>query len=220
MRKVSTRNQLAAPSEPELCGSCHLVRRAQTFRNAHMPLREGAMSCSSRHPVHGIPVANNHDTVNDNCSAATPKARPFLWEHAPVTENCLDCHAPHGSTRAFMLTLNPPRLCQQCHIENRHPTEARLPQNKLVIGRACLQCHRTSRLEPPSGHASRAERQDWEGQHGGRSAARGLGLLAGCCGGSRWRGADVVDAELRWAAIKGDTSSSKFNEYRTSAGPS
>jgi hypothetical protein len=53
-----------------------------------------------------------------------------------------------------MLTLNPPRLCQQCHIENRHPTEARLPQNKLVIGRACLQCHANIHgSNHPSGHA-------------------------------------------------------------------
>jgi DmsE family decaheme c-type cytochrome len=157
MKKVSPRNQLKHPTEAELCGSCHPVRRAQLFRNAHMPLREGAMSCSSCHSVHGsvTQALVNHDTVNDTCfSCHAEKRGPFLWEHAPVTENCLDCHAPHGSTRAFMLTMNPPRLCQQCHIENRHPTEARLPQNKLVIGRACLQCHANIHgSNHPSGHA-------------------------------------------------------------------
>jgi hypothetical protein len=40
-----------------------------------------------------------------------------------------------------MLKLSLPRLCQQCHVETRHPTEARLPTNKLVISRACAQCH-------------------------------------------------------------------------------
>jgi len=144
MKKVSPRNQLSQPSELELCGSCHPVRRAQMFRNAHMPVREGAMSCSSCHSVHGSVTESlvSHDSINDNCYGCHAEKRgPFLWEHPPVNENCLDCHDPHGSTRARMLRLNPPRLCQQCHIETRHPTEARLPQNKFVIGRACLNCH-------------------------------------------------------------------------------
>lgn len=157
MKQVSPRNQLKHPTEAELCGSCHPVRRAQMFRNAHMPLREGAMSCSSCHSVHGsvTQALVSHDTINDNCFAChADKRGPFLWEHAPVTENCVDCHDPHGSTRARMLKLNPPRLCQQCHLENRHPTEARLPQNKLVIGRACLQCHSNIHgSNHPSGHA-------------------------------------------------------------------
>jgi hypothetical protein len=51
MKKVSQRNQLKHATEAELCGSCHPVRRAQMFRNAHMPLREGAMTCSSCHAV-------------------------------------------------------------------------------------------------------------------------------------------------------------------------
>jgi DmsE family decaheme c-type cytochrome len=144
MRKVSPRYQLAAPTEPELCGSCHLVRRAQTFRNAHMPLREGAMGCTSCHNPHGSPNQSLlvHDTVNDTCFGCHAEKRgPFLWEHAPVTENCLNCHDPHGSTRAMMLKLNPPRLCQQCHVPTRHPTEARLPDNKFLNARACVQCH-------------------------------------------------------------------------------
>jgi DmsE family decaheme c-type cytochrome len=144
MKKVSPRNQLSHATEADLCGSCHPVRRAQMFRNAHMPLREGAMTCSSCHAVHGTvtPALVTHDSINDNCySCHAEKRGPFLWEHAPVNENCMDCHDPHGSTRASMLRLNPPRLCQQCHIETRHPTEVRLPENKFVIGRACMQCH-------------------------------------------------------------------------------
>jgi len=44
-------------------------------------------------------------------------------------------------TREAMLKLSKPRLCQQCHIPNRHPTEARLPQNRFVISSSCVQCH-------------------------------------------------------------------------------
>ena len=157
MKKVSTRSQLSQPTQEQLCGSCHLVRRAQMYRNAHMPLREGAMSCSSCHAVHGsvTPALMTHDTVNDSCFGCHAEKRgPFLWEHSPVVENCLDCHDPHGSTRAAMLRLNPPRLCQQCHDANRHPTEARLPESKFVIGRSCLQCHvNIHGSNHPSGHA-------------------------------------------------------------------
>jgi DmsE family decaheme c-type cytochrome len=157
MKKVSPRYQLSHPTQTELCGTCHLVRRAQTFRNAHMPVREGAMTCTSCHAVHGSVTASliNHDSINDTCySCHAEKRGPFLWEHAPVTENCLNCHDPHGSTRARMLRLNPPRLCQQCHIETLHPTEARMPGNKFVIGRACLQCHANIHgSNHPSGHS-------------------------------------------------------------------
>jgi DmsE family decaheme c-type cytochrome len=144
MRNVSDRNLLAHTTELETCSSCHVIQKAKLLRNAHMPLREGAMSCSSCHAPHGSPAQAlmNHDTVNDTClSCHAGKRGPFLWEHAPVTENCLDCHDPHGSVRRQMLVLEPPRLCQQCHIETLHPTEARLPGSRFVIGSACQQCH-------------------------------------------------------------------------------
>jgi DmsE family decaheme c-type cytochrome len=144
MRRTSEKALLAKATEIDTCAQCHLTRRSQTFRNAHMPLREGKMTCTSCHNPHGtvtralLPV----DSPNDNCYRChADKRGPFLWEHAPVTENCMNCHDPHGGVRDKMLKLSPPRVCQQCHIETRHPTEARLPTNKFVIGRACLQCH-------------------------------------------------------------------------------
>ncbi len=144
MRRASDRALLARAEETDVCAQCHLVRRSQTFRNAHMPLREGKMTCTSCHNPHGtvtkalLPT----DSPNDTCYRCHAEKRgPFLWEHAPVSENCLNCHDPHGTVRDKMLKLSLPRLCQQCHVETLHPTEARLPTNKFVIGRACVQCH-------------------------------------------------------------------------------
>lgn len=144
MRRTSEKALLAKATEVDTCAQCHLTRRSQTVRNAHMPLREGKMTCSSCHNPHGtitralLPV----DSPNDNCYRChADKRGPFLWEHFPVAENCINCHDPHGGVREKMLKLSLPRLCHQCHIESRHPTEARLPTNKFVIGRACLQCH-------------------------------------------------------------------------------
>jgi DmsE family decaheme c-type cytochrome len=144
MRKQSPRHLLAGHTEIETCTSCHLVQRARLLRNAHMPLREGNMSCSSCHNPHGTPSVSllRYDTVNDTCTSChAGKRGPFLWEHAPVTESCLNCHDPHGTVRDHMLKLSVPRLCQQCHIETLHPTEARRPDSRFVIGAACNQCH-------------------------------------------------------------------------------
>jgi DmsE family decaheme c-type cytochrome len=144
MEKVSDRFQLAKADQIQVCAQCHLVRRSQTFRNAHMPLREGKMTCTSCHNPHGTitKALLPEDSINDNCYRChADKRGPFLWEHAPVLESCVNCHDPHGGVRDKMLKLTLPRLCQQCHIESRHPTEARLPTNKFVIGRACVQCH-------------------------------------------------------------------------------
>ena len=41
---------------------------------------------------------------------------------APVRENCLNCHTPHGSNQASLLVTPIPFLCQQCHSSTRHPS--------------------------------------------------------------------------------------------------
>ena len=157
MEKRSERALLSKPTQMDTCGQCHLVRRAQTFRNAHMPLREGKMSCSTCHNQHGsagkAQLADNWP--NETCYRChADKRGPFLWEHLPATESCMGCHDPHGSTRPWMLKLSLPRLCQQCHVETLHPTEARLPTNKFAIGFACMQCHRNIHgSNHPSGFA-------------------------------------------------------------------
>jgi len=147
MEDVSPRSQLAKGNEIETCGQCHVQRRAQTMRSSHMPLREGKMTCTSCHNPHGTVTQAllKENSINETCyTCHTEKRGPFLWEHFPVTESCSNCHDPHGSNHEKMLKLAKPRLCQQCHIESRHPTspygrdQASL---KFVLGRQCLSCH-------------------------------------------------------------------------------
>ena len=155
MRRVSDRHLLSGRSEVETCSQCHLMPRSQTWRNSHMPLRsgpgtrdigsEGWMSCSSCHNPHGTISDALIDaiSVNDGCySCHADKRGPFLWEHAPVNESCLNCHEPHGSINPAMLRVAPPRLCQSCHTETLHPSEARLQQSRFVVGKSCANCHR------------------------------------------------------------------------------
>jgi DmsE family decaheme c-type cytochrome len=156
MKKVSVRYQLTQADQVATCGHCHLIRRAQTFRNAHMPLREGKMECSSCHNPHGTvsQALLPEDSINETCYRChADKRGPYLWEHAPVHENCTNCHDPHGSTRLRMLKRSLPRLCQQCHIGTLHITEARNPRSRFVIGRSCLNCHLNIHgSNHPSGH--------------------------------------------------------------------
>ena len=147
MADHSPKAQLARATEIETCGTCHLERRAQQMRSSHMPLREGKMTCTSCHNPHGTvtPALLKESSPNDNCYAChTEKRGPFLWEHAPVPESCVNCHDPHGSNHEKMLKVAKPRLCQQCHIETRHPTNPYgrdAASLKFVLGRQCASCH-------------------------------------------------------------------------------
>ena len=144
MKNVSDRRQLAQPDEIATCGQCHTQRRAQTMRSSHMPLREGKMTCSSCHNPHGSPTPGllKANSINDSCYACHAEKRgPFLWEHAPVVESCSNCHEPHGTNRPARLKINPPRLCQSCHIEAQHPTNPQSPTARFVFNRSCTNCH-------------------------------------------------------------------------------
>lgn len=144
MKRVSPRALLSAPTELSLCSKCHQLQASRIWRSEHHPVREGQMSCSSCHQPHGTVTQSllPTDSPNDTCYRChTDKRGPFLWEHAPVLEDCMSCHDPHGTVRHRMLNASQPRLCQQCHVETAHPTEARQPGSRFVIGHSCVQCH-------------------------------------------------------------------------------
>ena len=154
MEKTSDRFQLnrtgekmpffARRAETEVCLQCHLQRGAQLLRSSHMPLREGKMTCGDCHNPHGTttPSLLTAHSVNETCyKCHADKRGPFLWEHPPARESCLNCHDAHGSIHPTMLKEKAPRLCQQCHIENRHPTEPHAANQRFVFNRSCMNCH-------------------------------------------------------------------------------
>jgi DmsE family decaheme c-type cytochrome len=146
MAPSSPQHQLKRSSVAETCGQCHSRQmRTQQLAFSRMPVGEGKMSCTNCHNPHGssnerLLVA---PTVNEVCySCHAEKRGPFLWEHAPVTESCATCHDPHGSRHEKMLVVPKPRLCQQCHVEQRHPTDPqRIGATRFVMGRQCVNCH-------------------------------------------------------------------------------
>ncbi|MBI3329598.1 MAG: DmsE family decaheme c-type cytochrome [Nitrospinae bacterium] len=144
MEQVSERSQLAKATQIETCGQCHIQRKAQLMRSSHMPLREGKMTCTDCHNPHGTATDKllKANSVNETCyTCHTEKRGPFLWEHPPVTESCTNCHEPHGSNHEKLLKIAKPRLCQQCHVESRHPTRPQDPRTRFAFNRSCTNCH-------------------------------------------------------------------------------
>jgi len=138
-------------AQQEACFTCHEKRRADTFKASSHPLRFGEMSCSSCHDPHNgsNDFLLQESSVNETCYTCHAEKRgPFLWEHAPASENCALCHRPHGSNHQELLTKLPPLLCQQCHSAAGHPDVAygvddigNNFSNRFLLSRACLNCH-------------------------------------------------------------------------------
>ncbi len=138
-------------AQQQACFACHPKRRADTFKASSHPLRFGEMSCSSCHDPHN--GSNDFllqaSTINETCYTCHAEKRgPFLWEHAPASENCTLCHRPHGSNHPALLVKRPPLLCQQCHAAAGHPSVAFGSaevddnfNNRFLLGRGCLNCH-------------------------------------------------------------------------------
>ncbi|MBI4842618.1 MAG: DmsE family decaheme c-type cytochrome [candidate division NC10 bacterium] len=140
----SEKGQLVKETQPDLCGQCHQVRDMQFRRSSHMPVREGKMTCTSCHNPHGTATEKliAEVSLNESCTKChADKRGPFLWEHAPVLENCLNCHQAHGSNNAPLLKTKLPRLCQQCHTFSRHPSTPNPQTARFVFNRSCVNCH-------------------------------------------------------------------------------
>jgi DmsE family decaheme c-type cytochrome len=158
-------SQLKARSQNELCSTCHRNVTNKQHRFNHMPVREGAMTCTSCHNVHGstnVRLLRTGTTIDESCTSCHAEKRgPYLWEHAPVSESCITCHDPHGSNNDRMLVSKQPFLCQRCHVTSRHPPtvyEGYLLNNSSngnkIFGRSCTVCHQLVHgSNSPSGKA-------------------------------------------------------------------
>ncbi|MBM3906848.1 MAG: DmsE family decaheme c-type cytochrome [Gemmatimonadetes bacterium] len=160
----SMAGSLKTKRETDLCFSCHKTERAKSLRPSRHPVREGKMSCSSCHNAHEgtTPKMIKGESVTELCySCHTEKRGPFLFEHAPVREDCIACHDAHGSNHNRMLTQKAPTLCWNCHLTgsghfgsgDNYSTEKGVPiaptgspsgyptVNSRFVGRSCMNCH-------------------------------------------------------------------------------
>lgn len=147
MERQSDRGLLIREDTTQACYSCHADVRAAMNKTSHHPVREGRMDCASCHDVHGAstPALLRGNTVNETCYAChADKRGPFLWEHPPVRENCLNCHESHGSNHRNMLVSKDPFLCLQCHSYGGHINLPRYNRVSSSYGSGCVNCHTTT----------------------------------------------------------------------------
>lgn len=161
---------LRKATQADVCYACHKNERAQSRRISTHPLAatglsaSAKMSCSDCHNPHGStgPKLLVKNSVTETCFTCHAEKRgPFLWEHAPVSDDCTNCHTPHGSSNAPLLKARAPWLCQECH-SGDHAAQvnsgANLAAGNLTTvnglqqpgaatprvqssARACLNCH-------------------------------------------------------------------------------
>ena len=95
--------------------------------------------------------------------AVTPNsAVHFSGNISRSTENCANCHDPHGSAQPALLKIRPPFLCQTCHEGAGHPSIVNTPKGLpgggspsayLLVG-GCVNCHsQVHGSNSPSGRA-------------------------------------------------------------------
>jgi len=115
----SIRAQLKTKTDTQTCYGCHQTMRAKAQKTSHHPVREGKMNCSSCHNPHegSRPKMLKAESVNEQCYQCHAEKRgPFLFEHAPVREDCVSCHDPHGTNHKRLLAQKLPNLCWNCHL--------------------------------------------------------------------------------------------------------
>ncbi len=138
-------------TQAEVCYQCHRSEKADSVKLTHHALDRGTMTCTDCHSPHDSENEHSlqHFTVNQTCyQCHADKRGPFLWEHAPVTEDCTYCHEPHGSVNSAMLNRRAPLLCQQCHNARDHASigfsgadRAAGRAEIFLLSNSCTNCH-------------------------------------------------------------------------------
>lgn len=117
--------------EALVCFDCHQDQMAQFSYSSHHPVREGHMTCSDCHSRDGAIHGNTpiDFTTNERCLNCHPQHEgPWIFEHAPVEEDCTACHNAHGAVADNLLVQNEPFLCMTCHEQHFHGTRAALDE--------------------------------------------------------------------------------------------
>ncbi len=137
--------------QQEVCFRCHKKERSDIFRTSTHPLRYGKINCSDCHDSHGAPGPHLliRPSTNETCFTCHAEKRgPFLWQHAPVDEDCTLCHRSHGSSHPALLKKRSFLLCRECHSSMGHPsiapgssTPTALSFDRFLLAKGCMNCH-------------------------------------------------------------------------------
>jgi len=98
-----------------MCSSCHAEVAAQFDLPSHHPIAEGMLECTDCHGPHEGSRAKLGARTQTCAGCHQEVTGPWVYEHAPVTEDCGYCHVPHGASADFLLTMSQPAACISCH---------------------------------------------------------------------------------------------------------
>ena len=131
-----------------LCFNCH---EEGMFTQAHRHGPVGAGDCIACHRPHASP--NQHLLIAPEakgqlcfqCHQDRKDGFNRKYVHAPVAENCNNCHDPHSSKYRFQLRQEGATLCQSCH-ETKNPEvyndiKTAKVQHPPVAQGHCTECH-------------------------------------------------------------------------------
>jgi DmsE family decaheme c-type cytochrome len=104
-----------ASGTTKLCVSCHAEVASRLNLPSHHPVREGMLDCTDCHRPH----EDQRITLGARTALCTgcheDHAGPWIFEHAPVAEDCGYCHAAHGTSEFNLLETSEPGVCISCH---------------------------------------------------------------------------------------------------------
>ncbi len=134
------------------CFGCHLNVKGQFMLQHHHPVREGHMSCSDCHDMHGNSVHATGGGMlmdrDETCFGCHKEMRgPFVFEHDAMRDGCSSCHMVHGSINDKLLVAGQSITCLRCHWEPAFNTSSASLGNHghqshaVGAGQDCVDCH-------------------------------------------------------------------------------
>ncbi len=104
-----------ASDASRLCASCHTEVATRFDLPSHHPVREGMLDCTSCHATHQAEALSFGGRSGACTGCHQDHVGPWIYEHAPVAEDCGYCHEAHGSAAYDLLETNEPGVCISCH---------------------------------------------------------------------------------------------------------
>jgi DmsE family decaheme c-type cytochrome len=143
---LGPQQKVSRHDQQNMCEGCHIRVKMEFAQFSHHPLPEHKMACSDCHDPHNSTSPFNLKGVNTKavCTRCHMEYQgPFVYEHADVTEDCTNCHRPHGSPNNQLLTVSQPFLCMQCHAGHHSADTGSLnnPEMKQAMFTRCTDCH-------------------------------------------------------------------------------
>ncbi len=143
----SSDKQLLKSPEPEICYKCHSEKQAEFELASTHKFKDKGFRCLNCHSSHEKnDTMGKHDIRVGACLGCHEDyGAAFEYSHKPVEENCLECHASHGSEYPQLSSTDIKILCKSCHsTEHRLFLLARyfIDAEKMLKADICVPCHK------------------------------------------------------------------------------